>query len=236
MSEENESGEVRLFKQIIEAQKEEVSLQLSSSKELIEVIEVVDSAADFAKVLRDKHVAPNSPKIACKDKCHWCCHQSVGVSVPEVFRITEHIKKCKEKEKLEHLKRLTELNNKTKGKSRSQRSRINLPCAFLSFGRCRIYQVRPLLCQRQTSYDKEACKKAQPKGFPEGSIVSEKAQLLTHNGVIAGLIEGLNQEFKVPHKSLDLTAAALFALENENAFDRWVSGENVFSEAELNES
>lgn len=236
MSEETENGEEKLFRNIIEAQKEEVTLQLSSSKEIIKVIEVVDSASELATFLRDKHVAPNSPKIACKDKCHWCCHQSVGVSVPEVFRISEYIKKGKEKERSEHIHRLTELNNQTKGKSRSQRARVNLPCAFLSFGRCRIYKVRPLLCQRQTSYDKEACKRAQPKGFPEGSIVSEMAQLLTHNGVIAGLIEGLNHEFKVPHKSLDLTSAVLFAVENENAFTDWVSGINVFSETELNES
>ena len=216
-----------------EIQEDAVDRILSNGLELINYIEVADNASMFARAMRDKIIHPDSPKLACKAKCHWCCHQSVGVSVPEVFRITSHIKEKLEKKT--YIKKLEAIDNKTRGKSPKQRARIEMPCAFLAYGECQIYEVRPLACQRQTSYDLSDCKKAKPKGFPMGSILSEKAHLVAYNGAIEGMYNGLSKvRPDTVIKGLDLTAATLIALKNDAASSEWIEGQDPFAGCELN--
>lgn len=209
---------------------------LKSEKGLEQVIHVADNASWFASTMRDKIVDPASPKIACKDKCHWCCHQSVGVSAPEVFRITKFIEeKISVKEKSKIVTRLKDLDKKSRGKSPAQRAKLNMPCAFLSFGRCQIYDARPLVCQRQTSYNVDDCKRAMPMGFPFGSVVSEKAQLVAYNGSIQGMLQGLNKMMPANDFSeLDLTASVLDVLEDNSIPQKWLNGEACFSQCKLN--
>lgn len=219
-----------------EAQADAVSKILDKDKGIDEIIHVVENTSWFAKTMRDKIVDPSSPKVACKDKCHWCCHQSVVVTAPEVFRLTKFIKdNFKEKDKSNILNKLEGLDSKSRGKTPTQRAKLNKPCAFLNFGRCQVYEVRPLACQRQTSYDLGDCKKAMSKGFPFGSIVSEKAQLVAYNGAMLGMIEGLKNELPSNElNGLELISAVLTALKDEGVVDRWLNGEECFSECQLN--
>lgn len=216
-----------------EAQEDAVGNILSDGLELINYIEVVENTSWFAREMRDKIIHPDSPKIACKAKCHWCCHQSVSVSAPEVFRITEFLKINKQEEK--YISKLETLSAKTKGKSTKQRALVEMPCAFLAYGECQIYDVRPLFCQRQTSYSLSDCKKAKPKGFPVGSILSEKAHLVAYTGAIEGMYDGLSKVRRdTVISGLDLTEATLVALKNNTASNEWIEGENPFVGCELN--
>jgi Fe-S-cluster containining protein len=221
-----------------EAQKEATTSILSKGSNLINIIEVVANTSWFAQEVRNKHIHPDSPKIACKEKCHWCCHQSVSVSEPEIFQIANLINSSRTlPEKNEHISRLSNLNKSTQGKSRIERAKIDMPCAFLRYGKCSIYEARPLLCQKQTSYDEKDCRKAKPKGFPYGSITSEKAQMIAYDGAILGMHDGLKNAFgENIHTNLDLTSATLKAIEDENLFNRWASGEHVFNDCVLVES
>lgn len=230
---------VRKFQEgLRDAQRDAVTKILAKGADLVNFIEVVDNTSWFAKEMRDKIVDRTSPKIACKERCHWCCHQYVGVSAPEIFRIAQFINtECSEKEKQEYIKKLRSLNEKTKGKTPRERAKVNMPCAFLSYGNCKIYQVRPLLCQRQTSYSVAECKKAQPKGFPFGSIISEKAQLVAYNGAISGMFDGLKEMMlSIKDVRLELTAATLSVLVGETTFTNWLQGGAVFDCCELVEN
>lgn len=226
-------NEFELQQKFREIQEDAVTKILSKGQQLINYIEVVDNTSWFAKEMRDKIIHADSPKIACKAKCHWCCHQSVGVSAPEVFRITEYIEKHLPTET--YIRKLETLDKETRGLTPTQRARVEIPCAFLAYGECQIYDARPLFCQRQTSYNLSDCKKAKPIGFPLGSILSEKAHLVAYNGAIAGMYDGLS---KVRQDTivtgLDLTAATLVTLKNDTASNEWVKGENPFIGCELN--
>lgn len=225
--------ELEYQQSLSEAQEDAVNGILSNGHELINYIEVVENTSMFAKAMRDKIIHPDSPKIACKAKCHWCCHQSVAITIPEIFRVTEYIKKHSKAET--YISKLEALDRKTRGKTPSQRAKIEMPCAFLAYGECQIYDVRPLACQRQTSYKLSDCKKAKPKGFPMGSILSEKAHLVAYNGAIEGMHSGLAKARREPMvASFDLTATALVALKNEAAFDEWLESKNPFAGCELN--
>jgi len=219
-----------------ETQADAVSNILEDEKGIEEIIHVVENTSWFAGEMRDKIIDPDSPKVACKEKCHWCCHQSVGVTAPEVFRITKFIDEnisAKEKQKLTN--NLEKLDGMSRGKTTSQRAKLDMPCAFLNYGKCQIYEARPLACRRQTSYDIDACKKAKPKGFPFGSIVSEKAQLVAFTGSIQGMVKGLNNMLPTHEiNELDLTASVLETLKDESMPDKWLNGQTCFSECKLN--
>lgn len=225
--------ELEYQQHLSDAQEDAVNTILSNGHELINYIEVVENTSMFAKTMRDKIIHPDSPKVACKAKCHWCCHQSVAVTIPEIFRITEYIKKSSKAEV--YISKLEVLDGNTRGKTPSQRARIEMPCAFLAYGECQIYDVRPLACQRQTSYKLSDCKEAKPRGFPLGSILSEKAHLVAYNGAIAGMHSGLSKARREQVVAgFDLTATTLVALKNEATRDDWLEGKNPFAGCELN--
>jgi Fe-S-cluster containining protein len=232
MSEEEYSYQQKLR----EAQEDAVLRILEKEITSEKIVHVAENAAWFAKEMRDKIVHPQSPKIACKEKCHWCCHQSVGIFPPEIFTLVEHINgNYTQKEKKLLIDKLEDLDKKTRGKTPSARAKVNMPCAFLSYGNCSVYVARPLACRRQTSYDVSACKKAQPKGFPFGSIVSEKAQLAAYNGAIQGMVDGLRKGLPdAEMKMLDLTAAILAVLKGNITAIEWSDGSYRFEGCQLN--
>lgn len=228
-----EEKELKFQQSLREVQEDAVGKILENGHEFKNYIEVVDNTSGFAKAMREKTLDPTSPKLACKNKCHWCCHQSVSVTAPEVFRISEYIKNTLSKD--EFVKKLEELDKNTNGRTTTQRARVNMPCAFLSYGQCQIYDVRPLFCQRQTSYSLADCKKARPKGFPLGSILSEKAHLIAYTGAIEGMYDGLAKVRPDGESmALDLTSATLVALKDDSVSTEWLQGQNSFEGCELN--
>ena len=219
-----------------EAQEDAVIRILDKEVTSETLVHVAENTAWFAKEMRDKIVHPESPEIACKEKCHWCCHQSVGVFPPEIFKLAEYINsKYTDKQRTQLIDKLEALDKETRGKTDKERAKVNMPCAFLSYGNCSVYEARPLACRRQTSYDVNACKKAQPKGFPFGSIVSEKAQLAAFNGATQGMIDGLTKSLpNAELRELDLTAAILEVLKGNISAVKWADGSYHFEGCQLN--
>ena len=43
-------------------------------------------------VIRQAMKADPPPTLACKEGCDWCCHLTVGTSVPEVVRIVAYLR------------------------------------------------------------------------------------------------------------------------------------------------
>lgn len=99
----------------------------------------------------------NTPPMACKAGCGWCCHQQVGVSVVEAIRIAVHIQALPPDQAAAMTDRIRDLDDKTNRMTTSKRAKAKLPCAFLVEGSCSIYAVRPLRCRGLISTDVSFC-------------------------------------------------------------------------------
>jgi len=197
--------------------------------------DLIKSASEFAEAVTQKFRHPQSPLVACKQGCYWCCYQNVLVSAPEAFRIAHFVMKEMPND-LRPLvvERLRRLDAKARGTSSEQRAKLHEPCAFLRDGACSIYSVRPLSCAEFTSFDVSACKRAQRIGFPHGSVTHEKARLIAFNAVSKGLFGALSKALPTADSSpLELTAAVVIALDTPEAERRWLQGEDLFSGAFL---
>jgi len=219
---------------LADAEESEVQVRLENSADILTLCGVVENAGDFAKKMRDKVVDPRTPPIACRSKCDHCCYQSVSITAPEALRIAHYLTTHKSNLVRRFIFKLETLNKKIEGKTPAQRGQLNLPCAFLENGKCNIYKVRPLLCQKHTSLNLNECIAAKPAGFPPGSITEEKAQLVTYTAVLSGYRSGLQKSLPSSfHGSYELTKAVITALEVKDAAALWVSGQDVFKNCEI---
>ncbi|TVZ41032.1 hypothetical protein P886_0371 [Alteromonadaceae bacterium 2753L.S.0a.02] len=224
-----------LVERLIAAQKLTVVDMLSNTITQQKVIESVNHAAWLAQTMANRCADPEQPPVACKAKCHWCCNQYVRITAPEAFRVANYVREelpLVQQEKLLH--NLSELMRQTKGLDAAARGRLNHACSYIYRGKCVIYAARPLMCQRQTSYKVSDCRKAIARGFPFGSIMCERASLLTHNACIQGLSDGFEQVLqRGPLEPLEMISATLTALTEPECFERWLNGEAVFKHCTL---
>lgn len=227
-----------LAEKMREAQEAAVVDRLTDEHSVDQVQVVVAEAEIFAEALTQKHLAPNSPLVACKTGCSWCCYQLVRVSAPEIFRIARYLDSASMTDtRAEIVERLRTLNKATCGLN--EKGRINVPksCAFLKDGQCSIYAVRPLACAEFTSYDVIACKRGKRVGFKSDGVIHEMARMLAYNSVQQGLADGLRKALpRADTAWLELTAAVVQALDTPNAEEAWLSGEKIFSDAHLGSS
>lgn len=225
-------GHEALAEQIRDAQESAVAEQLSNNQSGNQLRFVVDEAANFAEAVTQKYLAPDSPSVACKDGCSWCCYQLVQVSAPEVFRIVRHLNSDAMTEiRTTVVGRLRLLDKATRGVSDKGRANIPKSCAFLIDGKCSIYAVRPLTCAEFTSYDVVVCKRL---GFKSGGVVHELTRMIAYKSVQQGLVDGLKKIIpKADAAWLELTAAVVQALDTPNTEAAWLSGENIFTGAHL---
>ena len=227
--------EEQLSNNIQEAQIDSVKEILSSSDGVSSIIQTVENASWFAAQMRDKYISPKSQKISCKVKCAHCCSQAVSVSAPEIFRIVNYIYTLEQKIFDKFKKNITTIYKLTKNKTVEERAQQNLPCPFLIKNKCKIYSVRPLRCQKQTSFDVKQCIAAKPQGFPFGSIVEEKAQKISFEAVIKALEIGYKETFPDIHYDYyELTSSVYICLSTEDDLSlRWMHGEDTFKKCKL---
>lgn len=196
---------------------------------------VIENASGFAEAMTHKFRHPDTPPVACKEGCSWCCYQSVSVTAPEIFRITRFITIMhQETDRINLIDRLYKLNEKIHGLPPKARAKKRLPCAFLEGNRCVIYSVRPLACAEFTSFNVQDCKKGQRVGFNPESIIHEKARMLVYGTILNGLINGLRRSLpKSDNTPLELIAAVVCALSENEAEMSWISGSQLFADAHL---
>ncbi len=197
--------------------------------------EAASNAHGFADEMADKHRHPKNRPVACRDRCHWCCYQTITVSTPEVLRIIDYLfTELNKQQRGDIVRKLRDLDNRTRNLTKEERGKLRAPCAFLRGKRCSVYPVRPMACAAFTSYNVADCKRAYKHGFKSDSIVHELATRVAFQGVFWGLMDGMRG--KLPEGDfglLELTAAVLDALDCENIDKRWREDSNVFDRAHL---
>ena len=173
------------------------------------------------------------PPAACASGCGWCCHQQVGVSVPEAVRMATHLAglPAPQRQALEH--RLAATDLRTRGLGTLERARAKVACAFLGVdGRCMVYTVRPLRCRGVYSIDQAFCiasyenVDAMREKLKQGSL---KAVFLDtpariHDSALAGISHVLRRHAAKAAVALEMMAAVQALVASPDLARRWLAG------------
>jgi len=130
---------------------------------------------------------PPGEPLACRAACAWCCHLTVVVSVPEVLRLAEHLRRALSPAALDALQARCEARaaeRRTMSIVRWERTRRE-PCVLLVDNQCSAYEARPLACRAANSVDATACEaghadsnRSIPAYLPQLSIYGQTRDLI----------------------------------------------------------
>jgi hypothetical protein len=177
---------------------------------------------------------------ACRSGCAHCCHQTVGVTAPEVFAIYDHLRATRTPAELDAvLGRIRDTDGRTRGVAAADRLSPDLPCPFLVAERCSIYEVRPLSCRGTNSLDASVCERtlrdpATRVAFLAGtvSVPCYLEPIRAFHAVTAGLQMALDQLHGLEVVPLELTAAMrILADDPDTVPQRWLGGKDPFAAA-----
>lgn len=177
---------------------------------------------------------------ACHSGCAHCCYQAVGVSVPEVLAIHEHLLATRSSAELELLtQKLRKLDDVTRGMTPAARFSPELPCPFLEQQRCTIYEVRPLACRGTNSLDAAACEQNLHDAGTRARFLSGALSvpcflepIRAFHAVAAGVQLALGELHGLEVAPLDLTAAMRVLFDDPAAVtEAWLDGQAPFEAA-----
>lgn len=192
-----------------------------------QMVEAVKRASAQADTIRLSVLQTAKDAPACSKGCSWCCNHKVGVTVPEVIAIVDHLRAFPERLEVAR-KRAAELAKNPLIFSDSEKPRARIPCALLDEdGSCGVYEVRPIPCRSWLSTDVESCKKhldeaAEPKVVLGAARSGRFIQL--------GLVKVMDDIKRLPYL-VELTAGLDIALNVPGAIESWIAGEPVFEPA-----
>jgi Fe-S-cluster containining protein len=184
------------------------------------------------EALRRAKQADPPPCSACKEGCDWCCHLTVGTSVPEVVRLLQYLRQNLSPAELDALRaRVLRLDEQRREMKAAGRGEPELPCALLIDHRCSAYPVRPLLCSGFNSSDAAECERfVRSSGQTPLPLYAPQLRLAAF--VLNGMTTGLS-DCGLMGERVELTAALRIALEVPHAVERFLAGEPVFADARL---
>jgi hypothetical protein len=175
----------------------------------------------------------SAPAPACKPGCGWCCHQQVGIALPEAIRLAAHIAALPAAERDDLTARAQSTAARTRGMGPAERAAAKLPCAFLgSDGNCRVYAARPLRCRGLHSIDVDFCI-ACHDDFAAMRAKLERGELKPvfldiperiFDSALAGILKALAKTAPKAVVSLELSAAVAALLAEPRLAAKWLGG------------
>jgi hypothetical protein len=177
---------------------------------------------------------------ACRAGCAHCCHQTVGVTAPEVFAIYAYLRTTLGAGALAGVAdRVRAADDRTRGLPAAQRVSPEHPCVFLVDNRCSIYEVRPLSCRGTNSLDAAACERNLRDPDAHAAFVAGEASVPCYiepirgfHAVTAGLQLALDQLHGLEVLPLELTAAMRIMVDAPEAVpQQWLGGKDPFAAA-----
>lgn len=171
----------------------------------------------------------------CGEGCHFCCHQAVMGTTPEIVAIADYLSATLSPEALDALrKRLVAVAARTRELTHREWYAKHEPCPLLDekSGACTVHEARPLMCRGANSLDVRACMDAFDAGNLEAPIpksaFQEAAMQSAWLGSMAALAEsGLDPE------AYDLTQGVALALSRDDVAAAWARGEKPLAEARI---
>ena len=183
-------------------------------------------AHKLAEVSRKSFAARE--QVACSRGCAHCCHNFVGVTAPEVFRLADTIRAAARRGvALLEPERVIERGRATRDRTPEQRIGAKIPCQLLGpGGACTVYEARPLVCRQTASFSVEACK-SELEGDRSPMSVPTRHMAAASNAHLALL--AAMRSVGLPTAAYELAAALEVALTVPDAERRWLAGEDVFA-------
>lgn len=184
--------------------------------------------------------------LACRQGCAHCCHQRVGVTVPEALAIFAALVATRPATELGQLQeRVERAYRATRGLTRDERNSPEHACPLLENDLCSIYDVRPLSCRGVHSLDEQACRsklydREQRAAYERGDLPGHSfvEPVRAVHAISAGLQLGLHEGLGLDMRPLDLTAALYLLLSDLRSSEpgagrtqRWLDGLPAFVEA-----
>ncbi len=197
------------------------------------LIDIADHATGVAEeAVGQAARADPPPPSACQEGCDWCCHLTVGTSVPEVVRIVEYLRRTLSPEGWRALReRVLRLDERRRETKAARRGEPGLPCALLVDHRCAAYPVRPLTCRGFNSADASRCERF-VRSSGKTALPLYAPQLRLTAFVLDGMRVGLS-DAGLTGDRLELTAALRIVLEVPGAVERFLAGDPAFVAARL---
>ncbi|MBC7908826.1 MAG: YkgJ family cysteine cluster protein [Rhodospirillaceae bacterium] len=222
---------------LIEAAREELSRcwPKPTIDRLCAALDAVFSVAEASWASRRTNLTYmlSSPAPACKAGCGWCCHQQVGVSVPEAIRVAVHIQSLPVDQRAPMAARLAQVAGRTQGMTTDDRAHARVACPFLGTeGRCMIYAVRPLRCRGLHSIDVDFCiacfddieaMRAKLAAGQLKPVFLDTPQAI-FDSALAGVLKALSKAAPKAVVSLELAVAVNALLEQPRLAERWLAG------------
>jgi len=171
---------------------------------------------------------------ACRKGCYYCCSHMVTATGPELIRIADFVRTNWTAAQISELRSRIEEHKLATASWRAGVSeypaRHSCPLLDRQEGACTVWQDRPIVCRGWNSVNVEDC--IEKHENPE-SGVRERAlgpQVAIGDFVRQGLEEGL-ADHKTNGEICELAYGLGIALDNPDAGDRFLAGEDLFAEA-----
>ncbi|MBI3675756.1 MAG: YkgJ family cysteine cluster protein [Proteobacteria bacterium] len=167
--------------------------------------------------------AQNNPKetgLACRKGCALCCRLTItSACAPEIFLIARHVRALPEQEREAKIASIRLAAEPAEdGRMRS--------CGLLVNNSCSIYEKRPGACRAYTSMSLKDCEDAdqgKPVNFARAEIPLRNRT--AHSYALSAALKALN----LPHDYYEFRSALRMAIDNPDAEERWLAGEDVFA-------
>ena len=154
--------------------------------------------------------------LACTKGCTFCCHQYVGISLPELVILAKFItSNFSDDERQSLIRRIDEVIAKTRGMDWLDRSSTNIDCPLLDpeTRRCQAYAARPLTCRGMHSLSREACEAAHEAPGTGLTLPQYEAHKRILRSLAIGLQLGLDKQ-GAEVAELDMAAALKLVLDD----------------------
>jgi len=213
-----------------------------SAKELVaKLVKKNNPSLDWIDDLREiqmEHVQASHEQSnrQCQSGCSACCMTvQVDVTPVEAIAVSDYLRSYLDTASFEKIReRLEKLVALKKSMAAKQIPARPLACGMLGAdGTCQIYPARPVICSGVFSLDRDACdsaaESAQNGRFADSVPVDVHAIQAT--GGISGTLQRVLVDHGLDGNLYELNSAVLCSLEFADAFERFLAGEDLFSDA-----
>jgi hypothetical protein len=208
---------------LAEAERKTVLEGLAEDRTAETLYELTENAWWFAS--EGVGLSPGRRDFQCAAGCYFCCYTPVQITTPEALTLAEELRRSRSPDEFSTLReRVAGHEQKIRPLSLDGHLLARIPCALLVDGRCSVYEARPIACRGLNSPSRAGCE-ASFRGAVNTIIVDAHA-FVAASGVAEGFTQGTSQTGLVSGH-YELHSALLRALDDPDATDRWLRGENV---------
>lgn len=195
------------------------------------ILPVFQEVLEFSdRIIQGLEESGQTPKVACKTGCSYCCHSQVNIIPIEALLISSFIHTDFTGPQICTLRAgISRTRSLTAGKSIEQvyAMKSELPCLFLSNKRCSIYKMRPSICRSWNSLDSYSCRTAYDSVDPKSSVSASPARNLVF-GTTRALFAQISDACTLQSDTLLLHNAMSDCFDSTDPLDRWAGGHDVF--------